>query len=407
MKIIISFLLWSIFPCLSSFAQSVIKGIVLDRESKQPIHGATVYINNSTLATSSAQDGSFELQQQVIQNQELIISNIGYKPAFVTINRNNYNSVKIFLERKITTLEEVTVLPFEKDGWANWGKYFTETFIGTSKFAHKTKILNPDALRFRYNKSSKTLTVIANEPIQIDNKELGYIISYDLTSFRSSFSENTIQFEGFSYFKNYKRVNKSMLRNRKEAYDLSMMRFVRSLYGHEWEKDGYEVRELTKKVNQERKHAQEKIKTITTLVNNKYEGKWHSFYILQSEIIQDSVTKYRNIMRQPEYYDVIGKRLYEADLEKGSLGNDLKEIHHPHYIHILNRYKKIDLDYYNFYNAYDESSRLKIADDSSIIINYQGNYSPSTQWSMEGFFAWYSKVGNMLPLDYIVQENNK
>ena len=89
------------------------------------------------------------------------------------------------------------------------------------------------------------------------------------------------------------------------------------------------------------------------------------------------------------------------------MGNQLKEIHHQNYIHILNRTQKIDLDYFNSNNAYDESSRLKIDDDSSIVINYQGNYTPAIQWSMEGFFAWYSKVGNMLPLDYTVQENNK
>lgn len=407
MKIIISFLLYIIFTFSPSFAQSVIKGVVLDRETKQPIHGATVYINNSSSATSTAKDGSFQLHQKIIQNQELVISNIGYEAAFETITTNNYEKVKIYLTRKITTLEEVSVIPFEKDGWAKWGKYFTESFIGTSKFAQKTKILNPDILRFRYNKSSKILTVIANEPIQIDNKELGYMISYDLISFRSNFSENTIQFEGFSYFKDYKRITKSILTQRRVAYQLSMMRFIRSLYEHKWQEDGYVVRELTKKENLERKDAQEKLKTITSLVNTKYEGKWNSFYILQSEIIKDSVTKYQNIMRQPAFYDVLGKQLTESDLEKGSLGNQLKEIHHQNYIHILNRTQKIDLDYFNSNNTYDESSRLKIDDDSSIVINYQGNYTPAIQWSMEGFFAWYSKVGNMLPLDYTVQENNK
>lgn len=405
MKIIISFLLCITFSF--SFGQSVIKGIVLDRESKQPIHGATVYINNSSAATSTAKDGRFQLHQKVIQNQELIISNIGYEPAFITITNSNYDKIKIYLERKTTTLEEVNVVPFEKDGWAKWGKYFTESFIGTSKFAQKTKILNPDMLRFRYNKSSKILTVVAKEPIQIDNKELGYFIAYDLISFRSNFSENTIQFEGFSYFKDYKRIDRSKRKRRREAYQLSMMRFIRSLYEHKWQEDGYVVRELTKKENLERKDAQGKLKTIVALVNNKYEGNWNSFYILQSEIVKDSVTKYQNIMRQPAFYDVLGKRLTESDLEKGSLGNQSKEVHHQNYIHIINNNQKIDLDYFNFNDAYDESSRLKIADDSSIIINDQGNYSPATQWSMEGFFAWYSKVGNMLPLDYIAQENNK
>ncbi|UZJ65890.1 carboxypeptidase-like regulatory domain-containing protein [Sphingobacterium sp. KU25419] len=80
MKIIIAILLWSLISFSPSFAQSLVKGIVLDRETKQPIHGATVYINNSSSATSSAKDGSFQLSQKVIRNQELIISNIGYDP---------------------------------------------------------------------------------------------------------------------------------------------------------------------------------------------------------------------------------------------------------------------------------------------------------------------------------------
>ncbi|WP_447770113.1 carboxypeptidase-like regulatory domain-containing protein [Sphingobacterium faecium] len=404
MKIIIAILLWSLISFSPSFAQSLVKGIVLDRETKQPIHGTTVYINNSSSATSSAKDGSFQLSQKVIRNQELIISNIGYDPASITINNTNYDKVTVFLNRKITTLDEVTVIPFEKDGWTKWGKYFTEVFIGTSKFALKTKIINPEVIRFRYNKSSKTLTVIAHEPIQIDNKELGYYISYDLISFRSSFSENTIQFEGFSYFKDYKRVIKKMKQNRKTAYKFSMMRFIRSTYRHEWSKDGYEVRELIKKQNMERKAAHERLMAITNLVNKSYEGNWSTFYILQCKIKQDTVTKYRNIMRQPEYYDVLGKHYKEADLETGNMDNDLKEIKHDNYLYIWNKNETIDSDYFQYHNAYDESTRLKLTGDLSISINEMGNYSPSTEWLMEGFFAWYSKVGNLLPFDY--NENN-
>ncbi|MNY41260.1 hypothetical protein D3C86_1760580 [compost metagenome] len=109
-------------------------------------------------------------------------------------------------------------------------------------------------------------------------------------------------------------------------------------------------------------------------------------------------------MRQPEYYDVLGKHYKEADLETGNMDNDLKEIKHDNYLYIWNKNEPIDSDYFQYHNAYDESTRLKLTRDLSISINEMGNYSPSTEWLMEGFFAWYSKVGNLLPFDY--NENN-
>src|SRR5205085_2266189 len=120
--------------------------------------------------------------------------------------------------------------PFEKDGWQKWGKFFTENFIGTSAFAQGCTIKNYKTLRFRLSKAKNTLTVIAAEPLQIENKALGYKIQYQLEEFSYSFRERVLLYLGYTLFDELKDngPRKRQLQNRAQAYNGSIVHFMKS-----------------------------------------------------------------------------------------------------------------------------------------------------------------------------------
>ena len=78
----------------------VITGKVLDKNTKEPLPGATVKIKGTTIGTAADIDGSFKLT-------ELEITFIGYASQFVTLRADN--SVTIYLEPQTSEMEEVVV----------------------------------------------------------------------------------------------------------------------------------------------------------------------------------------------------------------------------------------------------------------------------------------------------------
>lgn len=97
----------------------VVKGSVLDSETKQPLVGVTVSIVNSKQGTVSDNDGNFELQNVTVGIQTLTFSSIGYKTmnrADVVVNPGKIQYVNVELSPSDVEMKEVVVT----------GGYFTD-----------------------------------------------------------------------------------------------------------------------------------------------------------------------------------------------------------------------------------------------------------------------------------------
>src|SRR5207253_350752 len=82
---------------------------------------------------------------------------------------------------KIMMLEEVRIKP--KYNWAKNYELFKAHFFGTSQFARQCKIVNkgmPDILDLDYSNATGVLTAKSNDYFEIENKALGYKITYSL-----------------------------------------------------------------------------------------------------------------------------------------------------------------------------------------------------------------------------------
>jgi hypothetical protein len=238
-----------------SYAQSIIeKGLLLDKLTNQPIVGASVFINSSAIGAVSGSDGTFNLLkfiQAQIEKPILTIVAIGYETEKYNLV-NSTGRVVIYLKPKVRELETVTVRAAEKNGWEKYGKDFIESFLSYSDFSKLCKIENPEVLKFYYDPNNNALNVVARKPLIIQNKALGYKITYWLESYSQNFNSRILTYSGLTLFEDLIRPNKrkgqaeKWLLNRAIAYQGSVMHFVRSVHAGTLASSGFVVRRLDK-----------------------------------------------------------------------------------------------------------------------------------------------------------------
>jgi hypothetical protein len=165
------------------FSQYTVTGRVVDSTSKEPLRGASVFAQNTTIGTATNKEGEFSLTLKS-GGYDLIISFSGYQTITRRITGDE-GKIEIVLARDEKSLQEVIIQTSNEvaDGWAKYGNLFTENFIGATPFAANCKLENPDVLKFYYLKKSDKVRVLATAPVMISNPSLGYNLTYLLDSF--------------------------------------------------------------------------------------------------------------------------------------------------------------------------------------------------------------------------------
>jgi hypothetical protein len=239
------YLLLFLFANIVAVANTqVIKGNISDKKSEQPIAFASIYFNGSFVGTQSDQDGNFELDISKNASMPLTISAIGYYSETLTIFTNN-ESLKISLTPKIIELNEVVVSAKSpsKNRKENL-QVFRSSLLGMTANASKCKILNEDDISFSLYHD--TLEAYALKPIMIENKALGYKITYYLDKFEYDKKSKTIFFYGNIIFNEDFSIEKSKKeifdKRRKDAYLGSRMHFFRMLWTNELASAGFKVK---------------------------------------------------------------------------------------------------------------------------------------------------------------------
>jgi hypothetical protein len=222
----------------------VIKGTISDKKSEQPIAFASIYFNGSFVGTQSDQDGNFELDISKNASMPLTISAIGYYSETLT-NFTNNESLKISLTPKIIELNEVVVSAKSPSKIRKENlQVFRSSLLGMTANASKCKILNEDDISFSLYHD--TLEAYASKPIMIENKALGYKITYYLDKFECDKKSKTIFFYGNIIFNEDFSIDESKKeifdKRRKDAYLGSRMHFFRMLWTDELASAGFKVK---------------------------------------------------------------------------------------------------------------------------------------------------------------------
>jgi len=269
-------LLLFISPVVSG--QNTITGIVSDNVNIKPIPDATVYINGTTIGTSTNENGLFTLKE-VTFPCKLIISRIGYDLMTIDIAQFNPERLTILLREKTIQLSEVEVTG--KNSRDKSVQKFRNIFFGSDSWSKKILLENESVLTFsRYTDTIKhepdsldkllekielsdlvkndsedkerilnIFSVRANAPIKVDFPELGFKLSIDLVQFNIIESPGTSICKYLAYyfyqpypFKN-NLVERKFQKKRTEAFYNSKEHFCRSLFSDRLKQNGYVVME--------------------------------------------------------------------------------------------------------------------------------------------------------------------
>ena len=99
-----------IFFSAATFAQGVIKGVVLDAGNGESLIGTTVYLDGTTIGTTADLDGSFQFNAPA-GDYKVIVSFVGYEPKeiSVTVGTGTTDLGTIELESNAIGLNEISV----------------------------------------------------------------------------------------------------------------------------------------------------------------------------------------------------------------------------------------------------------------------------------------------------------
>jgi hypothetical protein len=274
-------LLYALLP-LQLFAQSRISGTVVDKQTKQPVDYASVYINGTTNGTLSDSLGNFHLDN-VRFPCTLVISHLSYKTQSLEIEEAQTAPLIISLKLKINEIGEVSVqdrnlreenmTTFKNHflGTDTWGKYAVIENEGVIQFGRdymqkQSKVIDkkldflmktdPD-LQWSADSTTVTYTVpvslkaISLQPLKIQLPLLGYILYYDLVGFLwkfdNSYNGDLSAMLGYSYFTPIKYESKRdsirIQKNREKSYYNSAQHFCKSLCENKLAQNGYRVLE--------------------------------------------------------------------------------------------------------------------------------------------------------------------
>jgi hypothetical protein len=259
----------------------VIRGRVLDQETKVPVDFASVFFNGTFHGTTTDENGVFELDVTPYADRTLQISAVGYK----TFSLNSLTADKlneVFLEKALYEIAEVSIesesLAKERERCM---RIFKNEFLGRSTNAQNCRIMNEEALTFNYHSNKDTLRATARQPLVIVNNSLGYQITYFLDKFEYIRDFKTTAFYGNIIFNldlagsgdNRKKIEKI----RKKTYAGSCKHFFTALWLDRLNAEGFYLQKVEGYYPLE----------YTEFVQEDYQGKKYFAYHEDLEIAYD------------------------------------------------------------------------------------------------------------------------
>jgi len=218
----------------------VVEGTIYDSKTRETIPGAAIYLDGTSIITTSDKDGRFRLVIENKMNTSLVFSHLSYesiviKPPFEGLGNAFY------LKEKVHTLAEARVVAhrdlFPPDTKM---RVFREQFLGKSIAGRSCVIRNEQDIELTYNSGTHTLVAIARNPIIVENKHLSYLVTFDLHHFSIQYTENTlnmdkaikITFKGTSSFVDQNPYNVRYKTRRDEIHLRSKQYFFKHLVNH-------------------------------------------------------------------------------------------------------------------------------------------------------------------------------
>lgn len=386
--------------CANGVIAQTLQGKVLATDTREPIAAASIFLSNTSIGTIANDKGEFTIARFPAGRFDVVISSIGYETQIITVNSTQLPQLlTVTLQPKAKQLQEVILEPHDANGWAKWGDFFIENFIGKTAFATQCTFKNKNIIKFRFNKKQNTLKAFADEPLVIQNQALGYVLRYELKLFEYDFTKRTLYYQGYPLFEEMtaKRpsITKRWAKNRQEAYYGSLMHFMRCLYRNKIVEQGYELRKIIRVPNQEKIRVKQlyksfELKGTSTIDVNVMRG--------------DSSTYYQRILQEPDSKDFLINKILPSDSVAYAINTTTAALEFTDYLQVTYTKKREPLEYYkSIGKRFGDNalvSELSLPNKTGVAVLANGSYYEGLNLMTSLFWAWWEKAATLLPLDY-------
>lgn len=157
-------------------ANNKLIGRVTVAGSGEPLIGVNIYLNNSTIGTTTNEEGFYKLK--IPDGRfELVVSIIGFQPEsrFIDINNSSFKQLDFALKEKVYEINQVKIEDQFSDEWYKKLKVFKTYLLGKNEFSSQCKINNEKDIYFSGEYNS-IFTVHSYNPLNIRNYALGYLM---------------------------------------------------------------------------------------------------------------------------------------------------------------------------------------------------------------------------------------
>lgn len=214
----------------AAHAQISISGKVISNESGDPLSGASVYLNNTTIGTTTNAQGDFLLRVPSHGVFEIIVSFVSYEVIVHAVTVGDKDLRFVFkLNAKPQEMRSILVMNDERR--KRMMDLFRSQFLGITTPGLKSSIRNESEVYFSAGDGKRDAYAHADKPLEVVNREFGYRIFFDLQDFYIDEETGRTYFAGFArYTELDSPVAKRYIKKRKEYYYGSTMHLFHSLY---------------------------------------------------------------------------------------------------------------------------------------------------------------------------------
>jgi hypothetical protein len=418
MRIIGTFL-FIFLLAITGWSQQQIRGTVVNVATGQVLSGVSVFLTNTSKGTTTNKTGYFEITDIKPGKYELVATSVGFETSVFSFNAEQLPlKLRIEMKEKLVELDNVVLEPYVEEGWDKWGKTFLGSFIGNNTNAKDCILKNHKDIRFRYYKRSNRLEAIADKPLVIENKALGYKIEYQLEAFEMKFREGSTTYYGYTLFnqlgKEEKDPKKRWVKNRDKAYYGSMKHFFTALNENKLLEEGFEVRRMVKHPNLEKQRVRKLGPAalggniILSTGGNRPVQKDSALQLKPGSVTADSGEYYRRVLRQPDFIEEYGKTLITLDSIMIGKDGRYTGIYFPNYLSVTYKKGMEDQAYLDFFHEnrkpYYQRSLIFIVEETPIMIAPDGSYFYPDKLLATAWWGFNEKISTMLPLDYEPEE---
>jgi len=222
---------------------ATLTGQVKDAETGEALPFCSVFVNNTTISTATDLEGNFTLSGLEVGTVEIGFSFLGYiaQTRTITLKPGGTITLNLNMSPLEQELSEQEVKASRDKSWERDLRKFQSLFLGIDEAATQTSILNPWVIDFPEGTEKGSFVARAEQPIEIENRYLGYKITFNLKEFIDA--PATYRIVGAARFELLPTDSKEQVelweRNRAAIYRRSPMNLLRSLIKGNYQQEGF------------------------------------------------------------------------------------------------------------------------------------------------------------------------